>query len=525
VLVIGDLPFLILLTVRSARADVRDPGGVRPAAGVHGRVLRGRPPLVDGACVPDVSDLLGGFGAWPDGPGPWHTRGTRTSSTIHQPRHQPPGRRPPANADATSRLRTRRGRPGRARLAPVTGSTTTYDVRAVRALFPALAAGTAHFDGPGGSQVPDAVARAVAGALTSPLANRGRVTAAERRADAIVVAARQAVADLLAADPGGVVFGRSMTQLTYDAARTLARTWRPGDEVVVSRLDHDANIRPWVHAAQDAGAVVRWADFDPATAELTVEHVVAELSPRTRLVAVTAASNLLGTRPPVPEIAGLVHDAGALLYVDGVHLTAHAAVDVTALGADFYACSPYKFLGPHCGVLVAAPALLEGLHPQKLLPSTDAVPERFELGTLPYELLAGTTAAVDVLAALDSTATGGRRERLVASMAVLSRHEDRLRLRIEEAVGALAGVTVHSRAACRTPTLLMTFAGREPEEAYEFLAGLGVNAPASSFYAVEASRRLGLGDGGGLRVGLAPYTDDGDVDRLLDGLARFLAAA
>lgn len=395
----------------------------------------------------------------------------------------------------------------------------SYDVAAVRDHFPSLRAGYAHFDGPGGSQVPAAVAGAVAATMTSPLANRGTVTAAERAADAIVLGARAAMADLLGADPRGIVFGRSMTALTFDLARTLSAGWEPGDEVVVTRLDHDANIRPWVLAAEAAGAVVRWLDLDPATGEL--DDIDTVLSARTRLVAVTGASNLIGTRPPVRAIADRAHAVGALVHVDGVHLTAHAAVDAAALGADLYACSPYKFLGPHCGVLAAAPALLETLHPQKLLPSSDAVPERFELGTLPYELLAGTTAAVDLLAGLVPS-TGTRRERLQVSMGALESHEDRLRGRIEDGLAGLPGVTVYSRAARRTPTLLVGFDGREPAEAYRFLAERGINAPASSFYALEASRRLGLGDGGSLRIGLAPYTDDDDVTRLLEGLRAFV---
>ncbi|SNS84058.1 cysteine desulfurase family protein, VC1184 subfamily [Geodermatophilus pulveris] len=397
----------------------------------------------------------------------------------------------------------------------------SYDVAAVRACFPALREGAAHFDGPGGSQVPESVAAAVAATMTAPMANRGRTTQAERNADDVVLAARRAVADLVAGEPGGVVFGRSMTQLTHDLSRTLAAGWGPGDEVVVTRLDHDANVRPWVQAAQARGATVRWADFDPATGELTPEAVAAVLSDRTRLVAVTGASNLIGTRPDVAAISALAHDAGALVHVDGVHLTAHAAVDVAALGADLYACSPYKFLGPHLGCLVAAPALLETLHPDKLLPSTDAVPERFELGTLPYELLAGTTAAVDFLAGLGGP-EGDRRARLAAGMAGLEAHEDRLRERVEDGVRALPGVTVWSRAGRRTPTLLLTFAGRDAADAYRSLAGRGVNAPAGSFYAIEASRHLGLGDTGGLRVGLAPYNDDEDVDRLLAGLGEWL---
>jgi cysteine desulfurase family protein (TIGR01976 family) len=397
---------------------------------------------------------------------------------------------------------------------------TSYDVGAVRAAFPALRAGTAHFDGPGGTQVPDPVARAVAETLTSPIANRGRITAAERNADDVVLAARAAMGDLLHADPGGIVFGRSATTLTMDLARTLAAGWGPGDEVVVTRLDHDANVRPWVLATEAAGATVRWLAFDPATGEL--DDVAAVLGERTKLVAVTGASNLIGTRPPVADIAAAVHDAGALLAVDGVHLTAHVPVDLAALGADFYMCSPYKFLGPHCGVLAARPPLLEGLHPAKLLPSTDAVPERFELGTLPYELLAGTTAAVDFLAGLAPGDAESRRARLVTSLTALEEHEETLLTRLAAGIAELPGVTVWSRAARRTPTVLLTFDGRAAADAYRFLAERGVNAPAGNFYAIEASRWLGLGDAGGLRAGLAPYTDTDDVDRLLTGLADFL---
>jgi cysteine desulfurase family protein (TIGR01976 family) len=402
----------------------------------------------------------------------------------------------------------------------------TYDIIALRALFPALSTGTAHFDGPGGTQTPRPVIEAITRALSNPLSNRGRVTAGERNADTIVTGAREAMADLLGAHTSGIVFGRSATQLTYDLARTLAATWSPGDEVVVTRLDHDANIRPWIQAAERAGATVRWADFDPATGELTLDHLRAALSPRTRLVAVTAASNLIGTRPAIPEMARLVHEAGALFHVDGVHYTAHALVDLGRLGADFFVCSPYKFLGPHLGVLAARPELLETLRPDKLLPSSDAVPERFELGTLPYELLAGTSAAVDVLASLGTGAAGSRRERLTASLAALHRHEEVLRASIDQGLAALDGITVHSKAADRTPTVLLTFdealGAHGTQDASRFLAERHVHAPSGSFYAIEASRRLGLGDSGGLRIGLAPYTDTEDVDRLLTGLELFL---
>lgn len=394
-----------------------------------------------------------------------------------------------------------------------------FEVDAIRKQFPALLEGAAHFDGPGGSQTPQMVADAVASTLTAAVANRGQVTVAERRADGIVVEARQAMADLLGADRAGVVFGRSMTQLTYDFARMLAKTWKPGDEVVVTRLDHDANIRPWVQTAE----TVRWVDFDPATGELPVDAVASVLSDRTRLVAVTGAANLIGTRPQVSEISRIAHDAGALVYVDGVHLTPHAPVDAAALGADFYACSPYKFFGPHCGVLAARAELLEILQPDKLLPATDEVPERFEHGTLPYELLAGTTAAVEFLAGLLPEATGSRRERLVASMTAMEAYEDGLRVDLEQRLSELDGVRLYGGAEHRTPTLLFTVDGHDPRDVSARLGALGVNAPAGSFYALEASRWLGLGDEGATRAGIAPYTDQTDIDRLVAGVEQITA--
>jgi cysteine desulfurase family protein (TIGR01976 family) len=394
-----------------------------------------------------------------------------------------------------------------------------YPVEQVRASFPALAAGAAHFDGPGGSQTPEPVAEAVAGTLRAAVANRGSVTAAERTAERIVTEARAALADLLNAQPGGVVFGRSMTALTFDFARTLARRWRAGDQVIVTRLDHDANIRPWVLAAEAAGVEVRWADFDPDTGALDVAAVAGQLTGRTRLVAVTGAANLIGTRPDLADITAAAHAAGALVYADGVHLTPHTVVDVAALGVDFYACSPYKFLGPHLGAVVADPALLETLHPDKLLPASDAVPERFELGTLPYELLAGTTAAVDFLADL-VPGSGSRRERLVASLTALEAHEAALQARLEQGLDGIPGVVRHAaKAPLRTPTTLFSVTGRSGQEVHQALAEVGVNAPAGCFYALEAALHLGLGDDGAVRAGIAPYTNTEDVDRLLAGVA------
>lgn len=400
---------------------------------------------------------------------------------------------------------------------------TDLDVAALRAFFPSLASGIAHFDGPGGTQTPAVVGEAIAATLTGPLSNRGTAVASERNAEAAIAGFRSAMADLLGAQPEGIVYGRSATQLTYDVSRALAKGWGPGDEVVVTQLDHDCNVRPWVQAAEAVGATVRWLRLDPATAELDLTDLDEVVTARTRLVAVTGASNLLGTRPPVARIAERAHAVGALVHVDGVHLTAHAAVDVAALGADLFVCSPYKFFGPHRAALAADPALLEGLRPDKLLPSPDVVPERFELGTLPYEIMAGATAAVDVIAGL-APFVRGRRERLVAAHELVHAHETRLRRRIEGGLADLGDrVTVHSRAAKRTPTLFFTLADREARELAAFLAERDVLAPAGTFYAYEPFRALGLTVDAGVRVGVAPYTDDADVDRLLTGLTDFFA--
>jgi cysteine desulfurase family protein (TIGR01976 family) len=401
-----------------------------------------------------------------------------------------------------------------------------YDVAELREHFPALQGPTAYFDGPGGTQTPRVVGAAVADTLTGPLSNRGLTADSQLRAERAVEQFRLAYADFLGAAPGGIVYGRSATQLTYDLSRAIARTWRPGDEVVVSRLDHDCNVRPWIQAAERAGATVRWLDFDPATSELWPDSVASAITPRTRLVAVTGASNLIGTRPPVRAIADAAHAVGALVYVDGVHYAAHVFVDVAELGADLFVCSPYKLLGPHCGVLAAAPALLSSLDFDKLRPATNEVPERFELGTLPYEVMAGATAAVDFLAGIVAAeVVVDRRARLAASYAAIEEHESRLLQRLEDGLSAFGdAVTRHSRAASRTPTLLLTFPGRKSWDAFQFLAGRDVLAPAGSFYAYEPFRRLAVDDEHGLRLGLAPYTNDDDITRVVQGLAAWLAA-
>ncbi len=394
----------------------------------------------------------------------------------------------------------------------------TFDVSRVRSHFPSLESGVAHFDGPGGTQTPLSVGQAICKTMTGPLANQGTLTQAERNAEAAVDNARSAMADLLGSSPEGIFFGRSMTQITFDIARTLAQNWGPGDEIVASRLDHDANVRPWVRYAEQSGATLRWIEFDPTTGHLDISDVESVINERTKLVAITAASNLIGTRPDIPAISKAVHAVGGLLYVDGVHNTPHAVVDFAAMGADFYGCSPYKFFGPHIGVMTASPALLETLHPDKLLPSTEKVPERFELGTLPYELLAGITAAVDFIADM-VPGTGSRRERIVASQTAADEHEHALNHRLREGLQAMANVTLYSNARQKTPTELFSLAGITSERIYEFLAERKINAPADSFYAIECSRHLGLGDDGAIRAGLAPYNNVDEIDRLLEGLA------
>ncbi|MGB3764735.1 MAG: cysteine desulfurase-like protein [Ornithinimicrobium sp.] len=390
-----------------------------------------------------------------------------------------------------------------------------FDVSAVRAHFPALRSGTAFFDGPGGTQTPTGVATAMSEAMLAGMSNRDRLTATGRRADDIVTSAREAMADLLGAAAEGIIFGRSMTSLTYDLARTLAADWGPQDEIVVTSLDHDANVRPWVQAAQAVGAQVRWAHFDPETAELPVDAVSAVLSPRTRLVALTGASNVLGTKPDVAAVARRAHQQGALVFLDAVHLAPHASIDMVALEVDFVACSPYKFFGPHLGVLAGVPEALASLQPAKLLPSPTRIPERFEVGTLPYEALAGASAAVDFIAELSGASTGTRRERLVESYAAVGAHECQLQTRLEEGLDQLPSVVRYSRARHRTPTVYLRVAGVDGAEVSTACARAGVNAPYSNFYAIEASRRLGLEDEGAIRAGIAAYTTAEDVDRLV----------
>jgi cysteine desulfurase family protein (TIGR01976 family) len=315
-----------------------------------------------------------------------------------------------------------------------------------------------------------------------------------------------------------------MTTLTFHLAGALSADWKPGDEIVVTSLDHDANVRPWVLAAERAGATVRWAEFDTETGELAAEAFDGLIGDRTRVVAVTAASNAIGTKPDLRAISGRAHAAGALTYVDGVHATSHGPIDITALGADFYVCSTYKLFGPHAGALIADPARLEQLRPAKLIPSPDEVPDRFERGTPALELLAGVTAAVDWIAGLTDL-PGTRRERVVAALTAVEAHLDGL---LDHALAGLAAIPklrLLGAARRRTSTISFVLDGHHPSEVARRLAEQGIAVWAGDNYAYELMRRFGLSDSGGaVRASIVLYNHRGDLDRLIEAVAEITGA-
>jgi cysteine desulfurase family protein (TIGR01976 family) len=398
------------------------------------------------------------------------------------------------------------------------------DIHAVRAAYPALAEGYAHFDGAAGTLVAAPVADAIAATLRTAVANRTDAFEPGRRAIRIVDDARAAVADLVGAVPEGVAFGPSATALTYTVARTLSRDWQPGDEVVVSRLDHDANVRPWVQAAAAAGATLRWAEVDTGTGALDAGQYKELVTDRTRVVAVTAASNVAGTRPEVPAIAAIAHEAGALCYVDGVHATPHVPVDIAELGADFYVTSAYKWSGPHIAACAAAPATWATMRPDKLVPSPDTVPDRFEFGTLSFELLAGVTAAVDHIADLAGDAAGPgapRRERVLASMAAVRAYEDGLFRTLLAGLAGVPGVFLVPATEGRCPTVSFRLADQDPARTAEALGDQGICVFAGDYYAAEFFTALDLRtSGGAVRASIYHYTTDDEVNRLLEAVRR-----
>jgi cysteine desulfurase family protein (TIGR01976 family) len=375
-----------------------------------------------------------------------------------------------------------------------------------RERFPGLAdPAWSRLDGPAGTQMVDAAIEAMDAWMRSGRgANHGGAFAAAHATDELADSARASAGALLGAPPSEIVFGFSMTALTMAFAGAVGRTLQPGDEVVCTRLDHDANVRPWVIHAERAGATVRFADPEPETLELPASAVEAVLTDRTRWVAVTHASNAVGTIPDLRGIVDAAHAAGARVYVDAVHAAPHRPLDVAALGCDALACSAYKWFGPHVGVQWARAELLAELTPDKLLPSPDTAPDRWENGTLPFEALAGVAAAADYTRGMDWDAVRAHEERLLAGAL--------------EGLDALPGVTLHGRARDRTSTLMFTVDGRTSAEVAAALAEHQVAVWHGNYYAWELERFLGLDPHGAVRAGFVHYNDERDVERLLDAV-------
>ncbi len=409
------------------------------------------------------------------------------------------------------------------------------DAARIRSQFPSLSQTldgqpVVFFDNPGGTQCPQVVIDAVANYLAHDNANHGGAFATSRRSDAMLADAHQAMADMLgASSPDEIVFGANMTTLTFGVSRALGRWLSPGDEIIVTHLDHDANVGPWLHVAADRGAVVRWVDINPADCTLDLDTLRRQLSPRTKLVAVGYASNAVGTINDVETVTAMAHAAGALVYIDAVQYAPHGPVDVQSIGCDFLACSPYKFFGPHVGVLYGRRDLLNRLEAYKVRPAVNQPPDKFETGTLNHEGIAGTRAAVEYLASLgDHLAPPGssRAARVHASMAAIQAHEQELSAHLLRGLNSIAGVRVRGIAdPCRTeervPTVSFTMDQRSPRQIAERLGESGIFVWDGNFYALALTERLGLEASGGLlRVGLAHYNTADEVDRLIRELRR-----
>ena len=393
----------------------------------------------------------------------------------------------------------------------------------IRSAFPALErthAGhpVAYFDGPGGTQVPRAVGEAMTDYLYRHNANTHWAYPTSAETDALLDASRQALGDFLGAAPDEIAFGANMTTLTLHVARALVRGWAPGDEIVVTELDHRANVDPWYEAARDRGLTVRMARVDTATGTLDWDHLRSLVGPRTRLLAVGAASNALGTVTDAAAVAELARSVGALSYVDAVHYAPHHLVDVRAFGCDFLACSAYKFYGPHVGVLYGRRDLVAALDAPKLVCSPEAPPERLETGTQNHEGMVGAAAAVDFLASLGAGDT--RRARLTDAFAALHARGQRLVGRLWEGLAAVDGVTLYGPPPDRprTPTVSFTVRGLDAETVTRRLAERAVWTSHGDFYASTVVERLGHAADGLVRAGCACYTSDDDVERLIAGV-------
>jgi cysteine desulfurase family protein (TIGR01976 family) len=394
----------------------------------------------------------------------------------------------------------------------------------VRSHFPALERRhlghpVAYFDGPGGTQVPRAVVQAMSDYLLHHNANTHWAYPTSVETDAIIAGAREAVADFLNATPDEIAFGQNMTSLTFHLGRALGRGWGKGDEVIVTELDHRANVDPWLALERDRGVTVRMARADERAGTVDLDHLASLLGPKTRLVAIGAASNALGTVTDVARVCRLARDAGALSFVDAVHFAPHNLVDVTAIGCDFLACSAYKFYGPHAGILFGRKSLVEQLDVPKLRPAPDSSPERLETGTQSHESMAGSAAAVDFLASLGNGPT--RRARLERAFAEFHTRKRELFARLWDGLDSIPGVTRYgvTPGAARTPTAAFTVKGVDSERVVTHLAERGVFASHGDFYASTIVEKLGLAEAGLVRAGRAIYTTPEEIDRLLEGVA------
>lgn len=421
----------------------------------------------------------------------------------------------------------------------------TYDLDAVRSRFPALSITDdgrprIYFDNPAGTQVPQSVADRMSEYLLTANANLGGFFPTSERAGEIAVDAHRAMADLLnAPSPDEIVFGQNMTTLTLHVSRSIGRQLGKGDEIILSRMDHDANVTPWVLLARDLGLQIRWLPFDPETCEFDLAALDELLNERSRLVCVGGASNLTGTLNDVRAVSRMAREAGALTYIDAVQSVPHVSTDVQAIGCDFLACSAYKFFGPHQGVLWGRREILERLEPYKVRPAPDEIPGAFETGTLSHEGMAGTAAAVDYLAWIGETMAGGylerngqyaqgRRRFVHAAMDCLFDYEATLTRPLLEGLKALPGVTVHGVTAAdalarRVPTVSFTVKGVAPDAIAQQLAGRNIFVWSGHNYAVEAACALGIYDSGGaVRVGPVHYNSVHEVEQLLKALDDLL---
>ena len=396
-------------------------------------------------------------------------------------------------------------------------------VDAIRAQFPALERihaeqPVAYFDGPGGTQVPQLVVDLMADYLFNHNANTHWVYPSSVETDQAIADARHAMADFLGAGADEVAFGQNMTSLTFHLGRALGRQWRAGDEVVVTEIDHHANVAPWQALAKERGIVLRTARLDVETGQLDVEHLASQLGPRTRLVAVNAASNAIGTITDVARVCTLARDAGAMSFVDAVAFAPHELIDVRAIGCDFLACSAYKFYGPHIGILYGKHERLDALDVPRLLPAPDTAPEKLETGTQSHESMVGAAAAVNFIASLAPGAT--RREQLRTAFAELHHRGDAHVQRLWSGLTAIDGVRMFGPppGTQRIPTVAFTLAGVPTADVAKALAARGVFVSNGDFYASTIAERYGQADDGFVRVGATCYTTAGEVDRLLEGV-------